>query len=62
MFDYLGRIHPNEVDQRSGLIKILPSVISDKSRIPKTLFDLNTPIPFRKKADGTSVRYIDLDT
>lgn len=62
MFDYLGRIHPNEADKRSGLIKILPSVISDKSRIPKTLFDLNTPIPFRKKEDGSNVTYLDLDT
>jgi intein/homing endonuclease len=62
MFDYLGRIYPNETSKKSGLIKILPSVISDKSRIPKTLFDLNQAIPDRFKADGSPMRYIDLTT
>jgi hypothetical protein len=42
MFDYLGRIYPNESeDKKKNIIKLLPSVISDKSRVPKTLFDLN---------------------
>ena len=61
MFDYLGRIYTNdENDKQKGIVKLLPSIISDKSRIPKTLFDLNQEIPERITEDGSNMRYIDL--
>lgn len=62
MFDYLGRIYPNESeDKKKNIIKLLPSVISDKSRIPKTLFDLNMDSEYVTD-NGDSIKYIDLNT
>lgn len=56
MYDYL-----NEIYGEKGVVKILPSVISDKSRIPKTLFDLNQVSSFYNE-EGLPKRYRDLTT
>lgn len=55
MYDYLNNIYGD------GVIKVLPSVISDKSRIPKTKFNLDKE-SYIKDEKGEFKKYRDLIT
>lgn len=59
MYDYLSRLYGK--DETAAIVKLLPSVISDKSRIPKTLFDLNAESTIEND-EGEYKKYKDLNT